>query len=86
MHNPCRASPAVLQAEIICANIYVQPLANPVRVSVFEAINRLVVIADDTDFGSTGQKRDDSLLSSVEVLVFIDQNVGKLASLCCRRI
>jgi hypothetical protein len=59
---------------------------NAGRVCKLEAVEGLVVVADDTKVAGGAKQVDDGLLGSVEVLVLIDENVVVELQLGRRRI
>jgi len=54
--------------------------------SVFEAVNRLVVVTDDAHVCNVRKQIKKLLLCAIQILEFVNKDMGILASLCGRRI
>lgn len=50
INNTRRAAIAINKAQVVGAYVGQQPIANSVRAGMFEAVNRLVTVADYADF------------------------------------
>lgn len=62
------------------------PFADAVRVRMLERVDRLIVVADDADICAFRLVRGRSLLSLVEILIFVGKDVFELAVLVGRRV
>jgi hypothetical protein len=59
------------------------PFADAVGVGIFEAVDRLVVVANDADLRRSAEVGDCRLLGLVEVLKLVDEQMLKLLVLGC---
>lgn len=62
------------------------PLTDALRVSVLEAVDGLVVIADHANCTVRAEIAQGVLLGSIQILIFVNQNVRKFPALRGSRI
>jgi hypothetical protein len=60
---------------MIVSGMQCVPVPNPIGVGEFKTVDRLIVIADNANRGLAAKVVQDILLRSVEVLVFIDEDM-----------
>ncbi|GAB5471657.1 MAG: hypothetical protein Kilf2KO_46870 [Rhodospirillales bacterium] len=68
-----------IKAQIIRASIRIEPFSYPIRVRVFEAVDRLIVITDYANVCRVRHKLNNALFRAIKILVFVYKNVRVFA-------